>query len=183
MLHLMKHSFHEFLKGRPDLPRDAVLFLEIWHAILQYLWRKGNQVKKKHDLSPPQLGLLYHVEALGPIHLSRLLQHMPGHLSSLTQVVDRMEEHGWVVRRRDAKDRRRVLIDLTPKARKTLARIQPFGLPRAMRSFLAMDAKRRRKAFEAVRTVAGLFGVDPDSLPRWTPGRKAPAGKPGGGSS
>jgi len=183
MIHAMNHSSHEWkdfpLQGRNP---DAARFIELWHAILEYMWRRSNQVKKKYDLSPPQLGLLHHLNALGPIHMSELLWRMPGHLSSLTQVVNRMEDNGWVVRKRDVKDRRRVMIEVTPKARKALKKIEPFGIPLAVIKFVNMKPEGRRKAFASVKVLAELFGVDLSGVPEWEP-RKAPKTKRSRGGS
>jgi DNA-binding MarR family transcriptional regulator len=183
MIHAMNHSSDE-RKGFPTPGRnpDAGRFLELWHAILEHLWRRHNQVKKSYDLSPPQLGLLYHLNALGPIHLSKLLWRMPGHLSSLTQVVNRMEENGWVVRKRDVKDRRRVIIEVTPKARKVLKKIEPFGIPLAVIKFLNMKPEGRRKAFASVKMLAELFGADLSGVPEWEPGKGPEPKKSRGGS-
>ena len=167
----------------PGRHPDTARFLELWHAILEHMWRRGNQVKKRYDLSPPQLGLLYHLNALGPIHLSKLLWRMPGHLSSLTQVVNRMEDNGWVVRKRDEKDRRRVMIEVTPKARRILKKVEPFGIPLAVIKFVKMKPEGRRKAFASVKMLAELFGVDFSGVPEWGPGKAPETKRSRGGSS
>lgn len=142
------------------LPPEAVEFLRVHLALLHHLWERHNQVKKKYDLPAPQLGLLYHLYGMGPLPVSRLQMRMPGHLSSVTQMVSRMVEHGWVRRRRDERDRRKVLIEITEKARKALGEIEPFGLPRALMTFLAMPPKQKRKAIESVSLMAEMFGAD-----------------------
>lgn len=66
-------------------------------------------------LSLAKLGVLHHLaEAKHPLPLSELAKH--GHCvrSNITQMVDRLEQDGFVQRRADPGDRRSVLAALTP---------------------------------------------------------------------
>lgn len=177
----MKQLDDRFWLRLPEALRaEALRFHELHMATLHHLWKRHNEVKKAHGLHPPQLGLLYHLLGMGPMHLSRLRARFPGHLSSITQMLRRMEEHGWVLRRRDASDRRKVTIELSAKARRTLRKIRPFGLPHAMASFVGLPPAERKASIEAMKRIAALFGADPDAAAGKRSGGKGERPRSGG---
>jgi DNA-binding MarR family transcriptional regulator len=150
----------------PPLALDPLTreFLALFHGLLEFLWSKHNEVRKRHGLSAPQLGLLYHIRGMGPTHLSTLKSFVPGHLSALGQMTDRLVKRGWVRRDRDPTDRRCVVLTLTKKAERLLGRLRPFGLPALVQNVRKMPSREKRKALEIVRTLAELLGADPSKF-------------------
>jgi DNA-binding MarR family transcriptional regulator len=71
-------------------------------------------------LTTPQYLVLVHLVAgrreAGMRELARAGRHDP---ATMTAVIDGLVRRGWVVRRRSAVDRRRVVVRLTPKGRRT----------------------------------------------------------------
>jgi DNA-binding MarR family transcriptional regulator len=64
----------------------------------------------------------------GPTTAGRLAEHTGLTTGAMTAVIDRLERARFVRRRRDAADRRRVLVDVLPRALETLG---PFYAPLA----------------------------------------------------
>jgi DNA-binding MarR family transcriptional regulator len=64
----------------------------------------------------------------GPMTAGRLAAHTGLSTGAMTAVLDRLERARFVRRRRDATDRRRVLVEVLPRALETL---QPFYTPLA----------------------------------------------------
>jgi DNA-binding MarR family transcriptional regulator len=58
------------------------------------------------------------LERLGTIRAGRLAEESGLTTGAVTAMIDRLEAMGYVRRIRDEEDRRRVLVDLTPRARK-----------------------------------------------------------------
>ncbi|MHC4777138.1 MAG: MarR family transcriptional regulator [Planctomycetota bacterium] len=123
--------------------------------------QRYGDVRKAFNLSPHQFALLYHIRVLGSTHLSGLQRFLPGHLSGIGQMVDRLVQGGWLQRKPDTEDRRRLLVSLTEKAQDALKSIEPFGMARAYMEIRGMDRKGRREAVKSLKNLAALMGVDP----------------------
>jgi len=62
-----------------------------------------------------------------PISIGDLAELTGHHVASLGQMLERMEEAGWIERQRDAEDRRKVVIRSTERGRELLRDAPPFG--------------------------------------------------------
>ena len=67
-----------------------------------------------------QAMVLYSLAEVPAMRLSDLSLRLGSAPSTLSGVVDRLERDGWVQRQRTARDRREILIQLTPHARQRL---------------------------------------------------------------
>ena len=108
-------------------------------------WQQG-QVSLVH------LNVLILLEASGPLSMSRLAESLDISVASVTGVVDRMEARGLVERRRDADDRRVILVQPAEGGRRLFAEI---------------DATRRR------RLTALLHRLSDDELAGLLAGHRA----------
>ncbi|WP_067619146.1 MarR family winged helix-turn-helix transcriptional regulator [Alicyclobacillus acidiphilus] len=77
----------------------------------------------KNELTPSQVFLLHLVKKEGKCPISRLADKMEVARSSITLMLDRLEGHGFVVRERDAEDRRVVTVELTPAGENALENV------------------------------------------------------------
>lgn len=78
------------------------------------------QVAKKLKLSRTDMRCLDLIDRLGPISAGRLAEESGLTTGAVTFMLDRLEEAGMVVRRRDTKDRRRVWVQIVPEAQERL---------------------------------------------------------------
>jgi DNA-binding MarR family transcriptional regulator len=67
-------------------------------------------------ISPADLDALEHLEADGPLTQRQLGDRLSLTSGAITMLVDRLENGGWVRRRRHPADRRYVLVELSPQA-------------------------------------------------------------------
>jgi MarR family transcriptional regulator, organic hydroperoxide resistance regulator len=70
--------------------------------------------KTRRILSAHQASILDHLDAVEPVNLKTLAQHMGVTLSTMSLSIDRLARGGYVLRSRDARDGRRVNLRLTP---------------------------------------------------------------------
>jgi len=75
-------------------------------------------------LTSTQLSALVAVEAAGPVRLSELSVMEVVSPPTITRIVDRLEEAGYLTRVPDPQDRRCALVSLTERARAELRRIR-----------------------------------------------------------
>ena len=91
--------------------------LELWQT-LREIYRAAvkrlNARLVKERITFSQYNVLLAISRNGPMPMSRLGDHMLVAPANVTGLVDRLESKGYVRRRRDRRDRRRCVIELTP---------------------------------------------------------------------
>ncbi|SRR5712692_2486403 len=65
-------------------------------------------------LSSHQASILDHLDEIEPTSMTELAEHMGVTVATMSIAIDRLERRGYARRERDARDRRRVLLRLTP---------------------------------------------------------------------
>jgi DNA-binding MarR family transcriptional regulator len=142
--------------------------LHLWYLLQQtYLlsFRHLEQVTSKEGLSHSQAAALAVLDAAGrALPLSHLARYLTQEAQSTTELADRLERRGLVRRTRDARDRRLVLLELTPEGREVAARIQP-GIAEGGEQLLSpLNERERAKLAELLRPMrdraAALLGID-----------------------
>ncbi len=83
-------------------------------------------LRSSHDLSLPQQGILFILTGQKDMPISRLAEVMRMSKSSLTGLVDRLEQNGMVQRQSSAMDGRSTLVALTPKGIAIVAKTGPI---------------------------------------------------------
>ena len=109
--------------------------------------------KTRRELSSHQASILDHLDSKEPASLNGLAKHMGVTASTMSLNVDRLERGGYVVRRRDPRDARRVSLLLTP-AGSRIKRLDKVLDEGRVRSLLARLPERDRA--EALRGLEAL---------------------------
>lgn len=99
---------------REEIAEIMQFLRRIFKAIQQY----SEEVFKKFGVTGPQLWALRIIYSEGELSMGKLSENMYLHMSTVSGVVDRLEEKGYVKRRRDTADRRVVKISLTKKGKR-----------------------------------------------------------------
>jgi DNA-binding MarR family transcriptional regulator len=76
------------------------------------------------DLTMGQLRALVHLERSGPITISRFAEVLGTRLPGASVFADRLGQAGLVRRREDEADRRRVVLELTPRGQDLASRLR-----------------------------------------------------------
>ena len=84
----------------------------------------SNPTSLTEILSPTQLQLLHVVSTQGPINMTELAKIMAVKLPSMSVMVDRMVNKGWLHRQRSAQDRRKMMISVSLATKYKLVDIQ-----------------------------------------------------------
>jgi DNA-binding MarR family transcriptional regulator len=87
------------------------------------------ELNKKYQVSAPQLNCLLVLFGYGPLPPSQIAKHILMKSSTVTGIIDRLEQKGLVLRARNSPDRRVIIIELT-EAGKKLAQNAPPPLQR-----------------------------------------------------
>ena len=97
---------------------------EFRHQIRRFL-HFSEQMARNHGLEPQQHQLLLAVRGSGEDEpsIGYLAERLQIRHHSTVELVDRMAEHGLVRRKPSTKDKRRVLVGLTPAGNRVLAKL------------------------------------------------------------
>ena len=83
------------------------------------------ELNKKYQVSTPQLNCLLTLYEYGPLPPSRIADYIMVKSSTITGIVDRLEQKGLVSRYRNSPDRRVITIELTETGRKLAENAPP----------------------------------------------------------
>lgn len=109
------------------------------------LRRNLEQELSSHGVSAQQWIILMkaaHEKDLTAADMAKSLEYDPG---AMTRILDRLQDKGVIRRVRAGNDRRRILIELTPKGRKLAPILERVGLNvmnRALTGFSAQECKQ-----------------------------------------
>ena len=106
---MMRHVAHRY----QQLDLDAQLCFPLYAATRAVTRRYGELLAEVQLTYPQYLSLLALWEAEEPLSVGELGERLRLDSGTLTPLLKRLESAGLVVRRRDAQDERRVLIELT----------------------------------------------------------------------
>jgi len=86
------------------------------------LRKRGRDILEDFGVTPPQLDALNFLKHKA-LTMGELGQKMYLACSTATDLIDRMERNGLIVRERDAKDRRVIRLRITPKGEQVIAEV------------------------------------------------------------
>jgi len=95
---------------------------EAWFTLLRYMERHTELMTdalKREGVSPVMAGFLDEIAKHPPAPMTRLVNHLGVDAAWVTDVVDKLEARGDVVRRPSPEDRRVKLIEVTEAGRRT----------------------------------------------------------------
>ena len=125
-------------------------------AVFQHFNRSAGAA----EISPPQLGALILIEANPGISQSAIAGALRFDRSTLVQIIDRLEERGFVVREVSAHDRRSHALKLTPEGSTALAELKQLTSVHEdhMTRMLTADEKK-----QLIDLLARLHQTPPES--------------------
>ncbi|WP_255467229.1 MarR family winged helix-turn-helix transcriptional regulator [Raoultibacter phocaeensis] len=82
---------------------------------------------KQYDLTPGQWNLLNQLDRAGALSQRALAERTRKEQATITRYLDTLERKGFIVRTRDANDRRAHVITLTDQARDLLKHVEPVA--------------------------------------------------------
>lgn len=91
---------------------------------------------------------------------------------TVTALLDNLERKGYIERRSDARDRRRVLVDVTPAAQEVLDEMLP-GVQQVCRRLVdRLGTEGQRALLDALAEIREALSDLPDELPDAQPRRR-----------
>jgi DNA-binding MarR family transcriptional regulator len=122
-LDVIDHLLQAWHAARPDLDASPLALVGRVIVLAQRLEHSVSIALSKHGLTLGQFDILATLRRHGPrggLTPSELLQSVVLSSGGMTARLDKLEEAGWITRVADAQDRRKVVIELTPKGRRVI---------------------------------------------------------------
>lgn len=145
-------------------PGPADLADQIFEGLVRLAWgaRQHDQaLQRGFGVTAAQLSALRVLERFGEMPQSELSERLFLRGSTVSGMVDRLEERGLISRRRSTADRRLVAVDLAPGGKKLLA-----SIPRGQSKFGALrhlvrelPAEEARSFLSTIEKMVGLLGA------------------------
>ncbi|MBI3811999.1 MAG: MarR family transcriptional regulator [Nitrospirae bacterium] len=127
----------------------------IFKAIQQY----SEEVLKEFGVTGPQLWALRTVYVEGQLSMGELSRTMYLHMSTVSGVVDRLEEKGYLERTRGVSDRRVVKISLTKAGKKLVQRGPEAAQGRLLHGLESLSPKEVQVIWSSLEKVVRLMEI------------------------
>ena len=99
----------------PDLVKEIIYQIR---RLIQAKELYTKELNKKYGVSAPQVACLMALLDMGPISPSQIAKKIMVESSTVTGILDRLEQKGLVTRMRVSQDRRVITVDLTETGRR-----------------------------------------------------------------
>ena len=116
------------MSGRSDATRQQAQALDAFIKLLRasyWVSSRAGAHRQAAGLTEAQFGVLEALHHKGPLFQVEIAEKMLSSPSNLTLVLDNLERDGLVTRTRDATDRRRRSVGLTPEGRRRIEAVFP----------------------------------------------------------
>ena len=115
------------------------------------------ELEKKYRVSVPQLGCLLALYENGPMPPSQVAKHIMVKSSTVTGIIDRLEQKGLVERSRISSDRRVITIGLTESGR-MLAQNSPLPIQeRIVDGYKNLPPNEREDIIRALKKLSSML--------------------------
>jgi len=132
--------------------RDEALSETFW-AVARRLRRISRETLAPWEISPSHSRALGVLIRHGEMRLSDLSEHLRIAARSTTEVVDGLQEHGFLERRPDPHDRRAILVSLTDQGKRAGEAIRSARTAEAERFFGVLSDTDRRHLARILRKL------------------------------
>jgi DNA-binding MarR family transcriptional regulator len=124
------------------------------------------------SMTMAQAKLLYTVQSAGGLRMSDLAVRLGVAISTVSGLVDRLVDAGWLDRRDDPADRRQVVVTLTERGAATLERMRELNadhLRRLLAHVTDDDLRTVERAMAVLRAAAVAMAAAGSTAPKSTP--------------
>ncbi len=115
------------------------------------------ELNKKFNISAPQVACLLALYENGPVSLSFIAKQIMVKSSTLTGIIDRMEQKGLVTRTRNSTDRRVITIELTDAGQALAANAPPPIQLKIVQGLKRIDEEEREQIVQSLKKLAEMI--------------------------
>lgn len=141
-----------------------MLYTETIHKFLmlyRYLRRHSQQMQNA-GVSGRKIATLRYLSEAGPRTIGQLSHYLYIGDSSTSELVDRLQEAGYVTRARSTTDNRVVIVTLTPAGQEIAQKPPEGGVPLLRERLKTLPPERLQRIYEAIDELINLLEIDDD---------------------
>jgi MarR family 2-MHQ and catechol resistance regulon transcriptional repressor len=146
-------------QGCKETVRALSAFINLVRASDSVIKRLTGQLDLQ-GLTMGQFGIMEALFHLGPMSQKTLGEKLLRSGGNITMIVDNLEKHRWVQRERQKKDRRMVVIRLTPEGEKLIVRVMPPHAEKIAKEMARLTPEEQ----EELRRICRKFGDGGEKL-------------------
>jgi MarR family 2-MHQ and catechol resistance regulon transcriptional repressor len=134
--------------------------IQSFRRIIRTIDHFSAELKQKHNITGPQAGTLKIIAENGPISLTDVCGRTFRHITTVGGIVDRLERDGYVVKRRDTEDRRKVVLEATARGKQAASSAPFVGPARAMSALERLSTKEILTIRDTMQTLVRILGEE-----------------------
>jgi len=145
-------------------PVDEVLIT--LRRVIRAIDLHSRQLAQHHGLTVPQLMVLQEIARQPEPSLLEVAKGVSLSKPTVTSILDRLERHGWIARARSPRDRRRLILTVTPDGQTLLDTAPPLLHDRFVEAFTALKDWEQTLLLSSLQRVADMMQAsDLDAAP------------------
>lgn len=150
------------MKEMPPARRDKEIadVLDNLRRVFTVVHRYSKRAEKVGGLTGPQVWAMKVLAESAPIRVTDLARRMYLHPSTVVGILDRLEHHAQVARRRSRQDHRVVTVSLTAKGRETVSKVPEIAQGLLLNGLKDLSDKDLQTTSEGLRRLVGILGVE-----------------------
>ncbi len=155
-----------------DGPDYRGVVSDILIGMLNDILRVEHKAIETDDMLPLTMSELHVIEVVGDNHgktiMSQIARKLRITLPTLTAAADRLEEKGYILRRRSEEDRRRVSVELTDDGRQAYERHARFHEKMVDAFLQGLEQSRMPELLEGMTRLRDFFREQVEQLEKQT---------------
>ena len=144
---------------------DPQRVLDAFRSLVKALRLADRAGLRKHGLGSAQVFVLHELNRESPLSINELAERTATDQSTVSVVVNKLVEKGFVTRARASADARRVALALTPKGRTAVRKLPPPIQQALIDGVRRLPASRARALAETLEQIVGALGVEGERPP------------------
>lgn len=140
-----------------DQIREIIYFIQ---RLMQAAECYNKELNKEHNISIPQLNCLMTLYENGPLPLNVIAQSILVNSSTVTGIIDRLEEKGMANRKRVSPDRRVITVALTEDGRMLAQNAPPPLQTKIVAGLKKLPSPGREQIVDALSKLTHMLDVD-----------------------
>ena len=140
--------------------RQMIRIVNNIRKVLLVIKRQSQVVRMKTGLTGPQIWTIKTISDTEPLSVKELARRIYLHPATVVGIIDRLEEHGLVFRSQSHKDRRVVLVGLTPKGKKLVKKAPEAIQGTLINGMARLTARRRKIIYDGLAELVKMLGIE-----------------------
>ena len=144
-------------ESQPDRIQEVI---HLMRKLMQAGERYTKELNKKYGVSAPQVACLMALLENGPISPSQIAKRIMVESSTVTGILDRLEQKGLVARTRVSQDRRVITVDLTETGRRLAENAPPPIQHKIVKGLRKIEEGERARIIDTLNRLTEMIDAD-----------------------